>query len=262
MPAIDLDGESLHYMERGSGPHALFIHGFPLDSTMWLDQMERLSDQRRCIAVDLRGFGASCRVTDGVLPMERHAADLDAVLGRLAIHRVDVVALSMGGYVALALAQLYPDRLRTLALVDTKSGPDSAEGREGRDLAIRRLLTDGRRHFAIGLISSLVAPGASDIVKARLRTMIEATPYETMIASLAAMRDRPDRSGILGRIEVPTAVIVGEHDAITPPSAAREMADLLPNGTLHIIPDAGHMSPMETPDAVATTLRTLWANAD
>ncbi len=262
MPQAEVAGTTLHYIDEGSGAVALFIHGFPLDATMWRDQVDRLSAGRRCIAVDLRGFGRSAAVTADVLPMERHADDLAALLDHLDVARCDVVALSMGGYVALAMAQLHAARVRSLALIDTRAEADSEEGKAGRGEAARRLMSHGRRHFAESMLPALVAPAAPTIVRARLRTMMEGCRYETIIAALAGMRLRPDRTGILGRLDVPAVVVVGEHDAITPPAAAKAMTAAIPGASLHVIPGAGHMAPMEAPDAVAAVLRDHFSMVD
>ena len=133
MPYAEFDEIRLHIRQQGSGPVALFIHGFPLDSTMWADQLAALSGDRRCVAVDLRGFGRSSPVNGAPLHMERHAADLAGVLDLVSEEQADIVGLSMGGYVALAFADAYPGRVRSLALVDTKATADSPEAKAGRD---------------------------------------------------------------------------------------------------------------------------------
>lgn len=258
MPMIDVADTRLHYRERGEGPVALFVHGFPLDATMWLDQMVLLSGVRRCIAVDLRGFGRSEPVIDEVLTMERHADDLAAFLDGLAVDAVDLVGLSMGGYVALAFAQLHGKRLRTLALVDTRSEADGAEARIGRDEAAMRLLSHGRRDLADRMENALLAPGAAASVRGRVRTMIEGIRYETVLGALEGMKVRSDRTAFLGRIAVPAAVITGELDAITPPAGARAMAAAISGATYVEIEGAGHMAPMEAPGAVANALRALF----
>ena len=125
MEHITTNDHTFSYRLQGSGPVALFVHGFPLDSAMWLDQIADLSDIRRCVAPDLRGFGGSIPTTESDLSMEGHADDLHALLDALWIETVDLVGFSMGGYIALAFAERHPGRLRSLALVDTKSAPDS-----------------------------------------------------------------------------------------------------------------------------------------
>ncbi|MDJ0663889.1 MAG: alpha/beta fold hydrolase [Acidimicrobiia bacterium] len=259
MPYADIGNTRLHIRQRGQGPVALFIHGFPLDSTMWLDQLNGLADIRRCIAMDLRGFGRSTPSTGEPLTMEQHAADLAAVLDLVSEEQADIVGLSMGGYVALAFAELYPDRLRSLALIDTRPGADSEEGKAGRDAAAASLLDDGRSAMATSMETGLLGPEPSPAARARLRTMIEGCAYETVVGALAGMRDRPDRTHVLDSITVPTAVIVGEFDSVTPPAEARLMADAIPDSTLTIVPGAGHLTPIEDPAGATDELRSLFS---
>jgi pimeloyl-ACP methyl ester carboxylesterase len=125
MPHLRVEDVLLHYRERGAGPLALLVHGYPLDSTLWLDQLEDLADLRRCVAPDLRGFGLSGPTRLPALTMERHADDLAGLVRALGADAADVVGLSMGGYVALALVERHPQLVRSLALVDTRAAPDS-----------------------------------------------------------------------------------------------------------------------------------------
>lgn len=257
MPTIDIDGYSLRYREMGTGPLAVFVHGFPLDSTMWIEQLEALSTVRRCIALDLRGFGLSDPVATSALTMDQHADDLAALVDAVGEAQADIVALSMGGYVALAFAERHPAKLRTLALVDTKATPDSDAGRAGRDVAAVNAVVRGRAALADEMSDALLGPRASLTAKARLRTMIEGTRVETIVAALEGMKQRPDRSGVLSSINVPAAVIVGEHDRITPVPEAEAMAEALPNAKLVVVSDAGHMTPIEAPETVNRALMDL-----
>ncbi len=261
MPYAEVNGTRLHIRQNGEGPVALFIHGFPLDSSMWIEQLEDLAPLRRCIAVDLRGFGRSAPVTGAPLTMEQHAEDLAAVLDLISAEQADIVGLSMGGYVAMAIADMYPDRIRSLALIDTRSGADSDEGKAGRNAMADRLLDEGRNAIAEAMETGLLSPQATIAVRARLRSMVEACPYETIVGALGGMRDRPDRTAVLRGIAVPAAVIVGEQDAVTPPTEAEAMAVALPNAALTIVPEAGHMSPIEQPEAVNEALRVLLARS-
>ena len=258
MPFVNIAGTRLHYRDHGEGPVALMVHGFPLDSTMWLDQMERLASGRRCLAVDLRGFGLSAPTRADQLTMEQHADDLAAFLDALEIPSVDLIALSMGGYVALAFAQLHPGRLRSLALLDTRAEADSDDGKAARDAAARSVLTEGRLALAHKMSGALLAPSTTNI-RARVMTMVEDTRYETILAALAGIRDRSDRMAILDRISS-CAIVVGEHDAITPVAAAEAMSARITHAELHVVPGAGHMTPMEAPDAVAAILSRLFAS--
>jgi len=260
MPHITVNDHEFFYREQGSGAAALFVHGFPLDSTMWLEQIRILSDSRRCIAPDLRGFGRSSPSTRSVLSMEDLADDLVAFIDALGIEKVDLIGLSMGGYVALAFAERHPGRLRTLALVDTKSTEDSEDAKAGRDAAAGRAAAEGRSGLAADMIGVLVAESASTWIRARLRTMIESTPTESIVAALEGMKRRQDRTAVLSNLALPIAAIVGEHDVLSPIAEADHMA-VAAGGALTVVPDTGHMSPIEDPVTVAAALRSLWSEA-
>lgn len=258
MPHLVANGRTFHYLESGDGPVALFIHGFPQDSTMWHEVMDDLGGLRRCIAVDLRGFGASGRTTRQVLTMEDHADDLAALLTKASVVAdVDVVGLSMGGYVALAFAQRHPDRLRSIALLDTKATPDSAEAQAGRDAAAAMVVAEGRSVFASSMVDALLAEQATPWVRARVRTMIEETPTETIVAALAGMKQRPDRTQVLAHTQVPAAVIIGEQDRLASTADADHMAAAA-RASVTVVPGAGHLPPIEQPAAVVSALRALW----
>lgn len=258
----DLAAVRLSHLEAGSGSVAILVHGFPLDARMWRDQLQALGGAgRRVVAPDLRGHGASPWAGDTVHTMDRLAADLLAIADHLEAERFDLVGLSMGGYVALALAAVAPERIRTLALVDTKAGADTAEGRDGRNATAAAVVREGRPWLHDKLVGALIAEGASDPVRARLRTMIEAQSYESIVADLYGMRDRSDRTDLLASLRMPCAVIVGSEDAITPPAVSEEMAGLLPDAELSVIEGAGHMTPMEAPEKVNRALSALWERA-
>lgn len=262
MPYAEVNDTRLHIRQAGTGPVALFIHGFPLDSSMWIDQMADLSAIRRCIAPDLRGFGRSAPVTGAPLTMEQHADDLAAILDLVSAEAADIIGLSMGGYVAMAFAERYPDRMRSLALIDTRAGADSAEAKAGRDAMAIRLLEEGRWVIAEALGSGLLGPGASIAARARIRSMVEACPYETIVGALGGMRDRPDRTAVLPSVPVPAAVIVGEMDAVTPPEESMAMAEALPDAALTVIPGSGHIASIEASEAVNEALGALFSRVE
>lgn len=258
---IDVDGARLFVHRTGRGPLCLLVHGYPLDHRMWLDLMHsEVAAQRTLCAVDLRGHGSSPWAGDREHSMELFAADLAAVARTLADGPVDVVALSMGGYAALALAELQPEVLRSLALVDTRAAADTPEGKAARDAAMQNVVAHGRRWLGDQLMGKLVAADADAFVRARLQTMIEGTAVETILADLRGMRDRKNRRGVLGQIAVPTLVVVGEHDALTPPAEAEQMAAAIPGARIAVVPGAGHMTPLERPAQFAVELAAFLAS--
>ena len=226
---------------------------------MWRAQLDALAGKtRRVIVPDLRGHGDSPWVGDAIHSMDLLAADLLALADGLELESFDLAGLSMGGYVALALAAAEPRRIRTLALLDTKAAPDTDEARTGRDETAAAVVREGRGWLFDKLSGALLADSASDLTRGRLRTIVEAQSYETIVADLAGMRDRPDRSALLPSVSIPSAVIVGAEDAITPPDVHEEMAGLLPDAVLTVIDGAGHMTPMEAPEEVDRALEALW----
>ena len=258
MPYARVNGTMLYYRETGQGRLALFIHGFPMDHSLWLDQLAGLAHVRRCVAVDLRGFGRSDPVVEPTLSMEVLADDVAELIEALGADQADVVGLSMGGFVALALWELRPRVVHSLTLVDTRAAAESPEGRERRQQTIETLLEQGREAMAAGLILSLLAPNPSANVRARLRSMVEGTRYETMVAALLGMRDRADRTHLLSTITVPALVIGGEDDASCPPAQMRALAQAIPGARTVIVPGAGHLTPIERPAPVNEALIELF----
>jgi len=164
----------------------------------------------------------------------------------------------MGGYVALAYARKYPADLLALILVDTRAEADTPEGKQGRQKMIDLARASGSSAVADQMMPKMTAPGLEQRrpeVASRLRTIMNACPPKTIEHALAAMRDRPDLTGFLPSIKVPTLVIVGESDAITPVASAEAMQKAIPNAKLTVIKEAGHMSPMEQPTQVNHAIR-------
>lgn len=249
------DAMQLAYEERGSGPVLLFVHGFPLDRTMWIGQLAGLAKLRRCVAVDLRGHGLSEDPTPGAYSMDVFADDLAATMDELGADKVDVCGLSMGGYVALAFWRRHPDRVRSLILCCTKAEADSPEGKAGRDALAAMARAKGTQALFDALLEKMFKKSPAEDVVESCRRMIVGTPAEVAVADLEAMRDRPDSVETLGTITVPAMWIAAEEDVIMPLDAARATAGKIPNGRFVEIPAAGHMAPMENPDAVNAALR-------
>ena len=163
----------------------------------------------------------------------------------------------MGGYVALAFARRHPQRLRALILADTRAEPDSAEA--GRAKTAELAKAGGAaavfEDAAAKQLSEYTRSHRPEVV-AEARRIAARQSADGVVAALAALRDRPDARPGLGAIRVPTLVLVGSDDAITPPAAARVLADGIPGATLVSLPTAGHLSNLETPDAFTAAVRT------
>jgi len=245
----------LFYSERGEGEPIVLVHGFPLDSRMWEAQIAEISGSRRLIAPDLRGFGRSSDASP--FSVESLADDLHALLSDLGALPCVLGGLSMGGYVSLAYAYQYPGDLRGLMLVDTKAEGDSAEQKEGRGKMIELVRQQGSRAVAEQMLPRMLAKGtpkSRPAVAQALMSIMEACPPITIEHALLAMRDRPDQTPNLPAIAVPTLIVVGDADAITPVSVAQSMQKQIPRAQLAVIKGAGHMSPMEQPVQVNQTM--------
>lgn len=244
--AVDVRGES-------SDPPVLFVHGFPLDRTLWTPVLDALDGTYR-IAPDLRGFGRS-DAPDLGYSMATYADDLIALLDSLGVGRAVVCGLSMGGYIALELARRAPERLAGLVLMDTRANADSAEARRERDATAQQVRDRGPGPIAEAMMGRLLSERTPAVVAERVRATIMRTPVAGLIGALGAMRDRPDSTGLLSRLSaVPTLVVVGEDDPITPPATARDLANAIPGARLEVVSGAAHLPPLEQPKATARLL--------
>jgi pimeloyl-ACP methyl ester carboxylesterase len=254
----------LSYLDRGNGLPVLLVHGFPLDHTMWNAQIEALSDRCRIIAPDLRGFGqSSLGEADphvGV-SMERYADDLVELLDALAIDEPIVLAgFSMGGYVAWQVVRKHARRLRALVQCDTKAVADTDEARAGRLKMAEQISEWGSARVAEMMGPKLLARQSFDSkpdVVAAVRKVVEKTSPDAIAAAQRGMAARPDMTELLSRILVPTLVLVGQEDVISPPAEMRSIAAAIPNAQFVEIPGAGHMTTMENPEAVNAALRSF-----
>lgn len=256
MATDHIDGTTLHFVETGSGPPLVLLHGFPLDSRMWNGQIDDLSSRWRVIAPDFRGFGRS--PAGGPFTVPSLADDIHELLAGLGALPCVLAGLSMGGYVAMNFARKYPATLRGLILVDTKDAADTAEQRENRNRMIEVAKSKGSLAIAEMMLGKMLSPDTAEHrpgqVKS-LRAMMEACPATTIEHALIALRDRPDMTAELSKISVPTLVIVGDADAITPPSMAEGMKKRIAKSQLAVIKGAGHMAPMEQASQVNRAIR-------
>ncbi len=260
MPLKNVNGQTINYDERGRGLPLVLVHGFPLDNRIWQDQVSGLSDKYRVIAPDLPGFGQS--PSDEPFTMESLADILHAFLAEIDAVPCILAGLSMGGYMTFAYERKYPTDIKALILIDTKAEADTPEGKTGRNKMIDTVRASGSSAIAAAMMPKMLAPDTAqrrpDIAE-KLKTIMEACPPKTIENALAAMRDRPDFRECLPSIAHPTLIIVGEHDAITPPAVADSMRAEIPHSRQVAISDAGHLTPMEQPAQVNQALRQFLA---
>jgi 3-oxoadipate enol-lactonase len=257
---LEWQGHAADIRELGNGPPVVLLHGYPLDGAMWSGVARALAPNLRVLKPDLPGHGENG--APAASSIEGQADFLEALLGQLP-PPVGLAGFSMGGYVALALMKRRPEKVRALALVDTHAGADDAAGRGRRDEAIATVRSGGVEPIAQAMLPKLLSPEGlkrPDLVERATRMMNRQKP-ETVAADLAALRDRPDSTSTLASIAIPTLVVVGELDELTPPSESQAMAAAIPGARLVSIPGAGHLAPMERPRAVAAALADFFASA-
>jgi 3-oxoadipate enol-lactonase len=258
MTLVSVGSFRMNVEQRGAGRPLLLVHGYPLDHSMWQWQLGEFADRFRVIAPDLRGFGGS-DVTPGTATMQQMADDLAELLAALDITEpVVFCGLSMGGYVAWQFALKHRERLSALILCDTRALADSPEAAEGRRKTADKVLAEGAGAAAEGLLPKLFAPQTyheqPQIVEATKQVILRTRP-EGIAAALRGMAERPDVTGQLAQLDVPALLIGGQHDSISPPAEMREIAARMPNARFVEVAAAGHMSPLEQPEAVNRAIR-------
>jgi 3-oxoadipate enol-lactonase len=259
---IALVGDTeIAYDDVGSGLPVVFLHAFPLNRTMWDPQVTALVGESRCIAIDYRGLGES----KGGEPysMDRYADDVAGVLDTLHIARAVVIGLSMGGYVAFALWRRHRDRVRALVLADTRATADTPETIARRRELIEIARAQGSTAVAnaqiTGLVGKTTREKRPDIYDAMHR-MIAQAPVAGIIGATEALMSRPDSTETCATIDVPTLVVVGDEDVLTPPRDAARLADAIRGSRLEVLQGAGHLSNVERPAAFNTVVSEFLAS--
>lgn len=256
---LNWEGHSVAVDVRGQGEPLVFIHGFPLDGRMWDRQVSALERAYQTIAVDLPGFGASEPSAD-TMTMEAYADVVNAVLDQLEVRSpVTLCGLSMGGYVAFAFYRKYADRVARLILCDTKAVADTNEKQRERRETAEKVLDQGTAFLAASMIPKLVAPGASGEVVSEAEEMARRASPQGVAAALKGMAAREDATELLSRITVPTLVICGKADTVSPVEEMRGIAGAIGGARFEAIPSAGHLAPMENAEVVNRVIREFLA---
>jgi 3-oxoadipate enol-lactonase len=245
-----LNDIAVNYNERGmpQGLPVVFIHGFPFSHEMWEPQMNVMPNNIHAISYDVRGHGMS-DVGDGQFTIELFVDDLIALLDHLFIEKAILCGLSMGGYIALRTCERHPDRVRGLILCDTKSEPDTDSAKIKRSVTIKAVKTTGVPAFAEDFVKTIFWEKTFERnpnVIAFIKQIICSNSPRGIGGTLLALASRTDTTPVLSSLRIPTCIIVGEHDKLTPPSEALKMHTLISGSELHVLPHAAHMSNLES----------------
>jgi 3-oxoadipate enol-lactonase len=237
----------------------IFVHGFPFDHRMWDKQIEELSEDYFCITYDIRGLGES-PASDGQFTMELFVDDLETIIDTLKLHLPVLCGLSMGGYISLRAIERMENRFSALILCDTKALAEDNAGKIKRAEGIKSINESGVEHF----VGQFVPNCFSENFMIKNNTGYEEVFFRSKSNSpigvkgcLLAMASRTDTTAYLPNISIPTLVICGEEDKLTPPDIMKSMADQFNNSEFHVIDRAGHMAPLEAADIVNEKMKSF-----
>jgi 3-oxoadipate enol-lactonase len=235
----------------------LFVHGFPFDHTMWQTQVDEFSKDYKCVSFDIRGLGES-PAGDGQFTMESFVDDLETILDELKLNRPILCGLSMGGYISLRALERIQEKFSASILCDTRSEADNNEGKLKRAVGIKRINKEGLAPFAKDFITNCFGDDFRQNKKSDFEKIIEKSSQFNPVGvkgCLLAMLSRSDTKANLGKINIPTLLICGEQDTLTPPPVMKDMFHKINKAEFVEIPEAGHMTPIENPQAVNKAIR-------
>lgn len=250
---VYVSGTTVSYYEEGKGEPIVLIHGFCGSKDYWQKVIPALAKEYRVIAVDLPGHGDS-DLPSGDFSIEKMGEMIAGALQELDVENASVLGHSLGGYVTLALADIYEDKLAKFALVHSTANPDTEEGKKGRDIAAGKIEAEGIESFVDGLVPNLFAPGEEHKVELQQAKEIGyGTNPEGAKTALRAMKQRPDRNHVIKHTELPVLIVAGEKDQIVPPEKSFTVER--PNIKQALIKGVGHMSMYEAPEKLIKEIK-------
>jgi 3-oxoadipate enol-lactonase len=255
---VRVNNFSLAYDDHGQGQPLLLIHGFPLNRTLWEPQIRELSNLARVLAPDLRGSGGSDPVP-GPYSMDMLADDCHALLEEIGVKQPAVICgLSMGGYITLAYYRRYPQQVAGLVLAATRAGADSPAGKANRDQMAAMAEEQGASAVANELLPKMLSPrtfaSEPELVEG-VKQILKSNSVRGIVGALMGMKERPDSTGMLGEIDVPTLIIHGVDDQLIPMTEAESMHAAIQDSQLHAIAEAGHLLNLEQPELFNQAIR-------
>jgi 3-oxoadipate enol-lactonase len=235
----------------------IFVHGFPFDHFMWEEQVKALSNEYYCVRYDIRGLGAS-PAGDGQFTIEMFVDDLENIIDELKLNRPILCGLSMGGYISLRAIARMQEKFNALILCDTKSAADDNEGKVKRAAAIKQINSGDFDSFVESFVLNCFGEKFVRENNAEYRKVLDRSRKSNPLGvkgCLLAMAGRTDTTGYLSKIKLPTLVICGSEDRLTPPAVMELMASQISKSEFVMIEGAGHMTPIENSQMVNETIK-------
>ncbi|MDI1324913.1 MAG: alpha/beta hydrolase [Algoriphagus sp.] len=255
--SIYVNGFNLSYDDLGEGRvPIIFLHGFPFDKTMWELQIEFLKFTYRLIACDIRGFGKSTD-EESPLSIDLFGDDLIKFMDKLNIEKAIICGLSMGGFIALNAQKRFPERFEALILCDTQCIEDTAKVKEKRYKIIDEIEANGVSEFNEGFVKNVFHKDSltnkKEVVE-QLRSVVFANSQHIITEGLVALAERSETCSSFIDITIPTLIICGKDDAVTPLAQSESMHATINGSILRVIENAGHVSNLEQPHEFAKHL--------
>lgn len=247
---------NIQFSDTGKGRVVVLLHGFLGAHEIWEQTISNLSKSYRVIAIDLPGHGSSDNF-GYVHTMDLLAKSVKAVLDHLHLKKYVLIGHSMGGYAALAFADLFPDNIKGICLYHSSAYADSEEKKRDRTRSIK-VVKANHRIYTTEVIRNLFASKNLKYLKKELSfasKIAGKTKKQGIISALEGMKDRPDRSVILGLVEYPIMMVIGEHDNVLPAWQLMEQSQKIQNRHLLYLEHDGHMGFLESPKASHKALR-------
>jgi 3-oxoadipate enol-lactonase len=240
--------------------HVVLIHAFPLNATLWRPQVDRAADGLRFITPEYPGFGRSAEPP--VRSMDDIARSMLQALDDAKVDRAVIGGMSMGGYVTLALYRMAPERFAGMILADTRATADNDQQREARRTMIATVHDRGATAVADEMLPKLLGATTQreqPELTTKVRAMIERNSPDAIAGAVEAMMGRQDSMSLLDRISVPTLIVCGAEDVLTPPADSEALHAGIAGSRLAILAGAGHLSNIESPDAFSLALNAFLA---
>lgn len=253
MKKVNVNGVQMAYTREGTGKPLVLVHGYPLDHTIWNEVIPLLDSDFDIITPDLRGFGQS-DVVESQYKISDMATDIAGLLDQLGVEKTAIAGHSMGGYISLAFARAYQERVTGLGLIASQALADTPERKQGRYEAADEIIKSGVEPVAEAFSPKLTP---NQRVQTFVKKLITEQQPAGLAGALKAMAERDDSSSVLSSLTFSVAIVHGNLDELIPIQRAQEIKAAVPHATLVELLEIGHMPMMEDPQSTARALRNL-----
>ncbi|MEK6154716.1 alpha/beta hydrolase [Flavobacteriaceae bacterium 3-367] len=238
----------------------LFIHGFPMSSSIWKSQVSALNKDYNCYAIDLPGYGKNLSQYEFNHSINSYSDYVYQYINDNNLAPVHIVGMSMGGSITLNMSRRYNNILKSMTVIHTSAIIDTDEDKRKRDITIAGIEKGGLLEFIDDFADRLLSPKSKDEIRQKYICQMREASQEVVIAGYKAIRNREDESSNLSNLKIPVLVVAGNDDIGSTPEEMKEIAEAIPNSTFKIISDCGHVAPLEQPQRLNEILSEWYNN--